>query len=259
MLVTKTNDLDTVCEIPCDCDCNCDTDDMRTTNTRVVPVTPAAKEEEDNLFVNKPVGPCPALLVDGVLESVTRERELLTKDWVEFYDSLLEELITHGKVRPAYVRSLPNRAWYVISLTCCSATCCMPCCIWDSMCAITQLFCRVSCCWGCFCKFCDSAYSDIMKDIKKDKVEAFGKIRSKLDVKETQAMCLKYLAAFDEHAAKKTPEAARVANVLREQLVDIVSMYSPNFAHFLIKDDGNILRLRYAIICEWSSPFVRAM
>ena len=177
--------------------------------------------------------------------------------WTEFYKAQLDEIVRTGKVSPAYVRSLPSRAYYCATLTCCSATCCLPCCMCDTACVVSQALTGKSCCWGLFSKFLEGAISDMMKDSKKEAKDAFVKNRNKLNHAATQDMCKQYLIEFDVQVAKRTPASAKVANEIRVQLHRMIVSYSPRISHMLLRDDGDIDKLRTAVYAEWTVGFER--
>jgi hypothetical protein len=61
-------------------------------------------------------------------------------------------------------------------------------------------------------------------------------------------VCLAYLAAFDKNIKEKTVDGARKANIIRDNLVKIIKLYTPGYSlFFTLNDNGDIGEIRCVI------------
>lgn len=176
----------------------------------------------------------------------------ITDRWVEFFTQQLEEIVKTGKYVPKYAHSLPKRVNYAVTLTCCATTCCAPCCMWDTMCSLTEIVCKKSCCWGMFCTFIGRSCADMMHDTKDDIWKEFEEQKKEIDLEKMQDICKRYLIEFDLHVAMNNVEGAKIANQIRFQLHQMVHSFSPRPLHLCIKE-SDVDALRRAIYEEWDN------
>lgn len=163
--------------------------------------------------------------------------------WEQHYMDMLNEILTSGRVRSKYKHSVVGRIGQTFMLSICTGTMfmfCLPCVLLDFGAA-------------CFKKVkpesvrfvaatCNDIYEDIrMKDLSNIKMTDLTK-------SVIMRVILKYLQAFDACIAEKTETGARRANIIRGELVNIISHYGPGAKYVMLRDDGDMSKLREIIV-----------
>ncbi len=163
--------------------------------------------------------------------------------WEKHYMDMLNEVLSSGKKQIKYKHSTITRIFNVCAITSCSMTCCAPCIMWDCMC------CCVSFCmkknpfkWGVGFDFISNSCKDTFED-KRESV--LNGIKLKHLTKDLVMKVLRiYLEKYDTCLAMNTIDGARKANIIRVMMVYIIRKYSPGFEYMMLKDDGDILKIR---------------
>ena len=168
----------------------------------------------------------------------------ISKQWKEAQLQIIEELKAYGKQKPQYKIGMPRRIWNVLSTGLCCGTVCLPCVAWDCVCCCCSLLCAGSnpFKWGCTFKAIDDACTTTFED--KRTMFLLGVKSNTLDVDVFAEVCNAYVAAYDQEMERKTTQGAMRANIIRERAFHTVAVYSPLFKYSLIRDDGNIDRIR---------------
>jgi len=166
--------------------------------------------------------------------------------WERHHIDMLNEVLNSGKKQVKYKNSTASRIFGVCTITSCSMTCCAPCIIWDCMC------CCVSICmkknpfkWGIGFDFVTNSCKNTFEDTR---TSVLDEIKLKHLNKDLVISVLKmYLEKYDECLASKTVDGARKANIIRVMIVTIIRKYSPGFEYMMLRDDGDILKIREII------------
>lgn len=185
----------------------------------------------------------PTLMVNDDHNSSDNEKN---KTWKQIHTEFLDEIVAHAHIKKHYKMSAPRRIWNVVSTALCCSTVCSPCLAWDCVCCTLSLCCKSNPCrWGIAFESVGRLCEDTFVDTRMEKLK---NIKSKdITCQSMQSICAAYLSAFDAQLALKTVEGAKRANIIREKLVRIISIYGPGFKYALMKDDGNIDNLRQTI------------
>ena len=160
--------------------------------------------------------------------------------WKKYKLEMLSEIEQFGRIKPKYKNNTSKRIWYTISTTLCGMICCGPCIIWDCMCCCTSMCLKSNpfkygMGFECCTSSCNAIYEDerenIMKSIKASFIMNYPHIVG--DVAKA------YLYTFYKCRDTQTPASLKAANIIREQLVEIIRDCSPEYKFVSLKDTGN--------------------
>lgn len=155
----------------------------------------------------------------------------------EYYLNMLENIKKNGYYKLELKNSFPKRWWSLFNLGVCTFTCCAPCCIRDTLCCCVSNICCTQHKWmPTYCAFANHVLEGIYE--KKNKIVP----HTRLDVSPVTVMdvCKTYLIEFDMAIARRTAFDARIANSIRETVVNILQQYHMH----RLKDDGDVDKLR---------------
>lgn len=179
------------------------------------------------------------------------DNEALTKKWRMLHESMLQNIVREGRYVPDYEKNCAQRCWHGTTLVGCSVLCCGPCCIWDTACGTCYACCgcagRFGLFFNCFAQSCD----EMMRDKNMVIGDMLRENKTRLYAGDVRAMCRRYIAEYDVQLSAKTANGARAANCIREKLTDIIRLYSPSIRHVLLRDNGDMDRLRNIVEKDW--------
>ena len=158
--------------------------------------------------------------------------------WKDIYMKRLEEILSLGKVVPKYKYSTPMRIYNVIITSLCCTTLCSPCLLWDCVCGMLSCICKNPCKYGCTCMVITKTMDKTFEDLEKTKLSNIKVLHIEYDCLKT--VCDAYISAFNTCISKKTVVDSKKANIIREQLVQIIRKYTPTFKYVFYEDTGNI-------------------
>lgn len=187
---------------------------------------------------------CYKPVVTSSLSSDITEKE---GQWKNALKNMLHEIQCYGDVKPQYKIGTPRRFWNVLSTAVCCTTVCGTCLMWDCVCCTVSLCClkKNPFKWGCafhgISQACDDTFADKRKDLLKNIKPRHISCTAMMEV------CNEYLAAFDTYVSEKNAKSAKKANIIREQLFDILRVYTPNFRYISLHDNGNIDLIRQIV------------
>lgn len=163
--------------------------------------------------------------------------------WEKHYIDMLNEILTSGNIKPKYKHSVGGRVGHTFLLSIFTGTMftfCLPCVFIDFGTA-------------CFKKdkpksvrFVSATYDDIYEDIRRKDLRNIK--LTDLTKAVIMRVVLKYLQAFDACLAEKTEIGAKQANIIRCELVSIISQYGPGAKYVMLRDDGDMSTLRGIIM-----------
>lgn len=159
------------------------------------------------------------------------------KDWIKWHLQLLSLILETGKCNPEPVYSCPKKAWFIFTLTACTSSCCLPCCLWDTSCLLFECIHKHKFRYGCYLQCLVSSCEELHKTKKQEWSMYAFKPASHSCVID---VCKQYLIEFDCCVSKKTIQDAKKANIIREVVVNILQ----NNGYSALVDDGDIDKLR---------------
>jgi len=174
--------------------------------------------------------------------------------WKTIHIKMIEDVKTHGKVMKDYKNGPCERACSIFTIFGCSVTCCLPCLTWDMLCCTLD-----NCCcksggnpfsYGTGVKFIDSACTQAFADNQADNLAKVNNLSFMEYPKEVHNVCVAYLAAIDEGLALKTVQGAKVANILRKMLVDVIRESHLKFEYICLIDNGDLVKVRRIVNVE---------
>ena len=164
--------------------------------------------------------------------------------WQKYQMEKLNEVMKEGEVKKKYKWNLFCRAYRVTTISLCAATCCAPFLLYDTLCCCVNICCCggkskaiYGCGFSCIKESCDEAFED-----KREKEVA--ECGTRIDPVIYTSVCSAYMAAFDSCISMGK---AREANIIRGNLVPLMKRYAPDLQCIMLRDDGDIEKLRNII------------
>lgn len=156
---------------------------------------------------------------------------------------MLQEIQTTGKVQPKYLHPTLKRCCATTTTVCCLTTFCLPCVLWDTLCCcLSVCFRKNPCRWGASYQFADKMYETTHLDTRVQELKTIS--RMEIQPNDIYHIAISYYDAFQEALRNKKPSQA---NIIRAELVTLLSKYSPIIDHAFLQDNGDLLLLQFAI------------
>lgn len=154
-------------------------------------------------------------------------------EWRAHYEAVLENI----KQNIQYKHPLQQRACSLYNCVICSALCCAPCCLYDTVCCSLQRLCGCSCSHGMYCLLASAVIDKTYERTNK----VLPVKNSNVSPETVRDVCKKYMIEFDMCVVQRTVKHARMANEIREFLVHIIQMHLKRYD---VRDDGDVDKLR---------------
>ena len=163
--------------------------------------------------------------------------------WKTHYQTMLQEIQSTGKIQPQYLHSTPKRYCAATTAVCCLSTFLFPCLIWDTLCCCASICCKKNPCrWGAAYHFADHIHEATTLDLRKNELKTISRIE--IHPEDLYYIATSYYQAFQEALTNKK---ASQANIIRAELVTLISKYSPIIDHAFLQDNGDLALLQFAI------------
>lgn len=166
--------------------------------------------------------------------------------WKNEYIQILQEIREIGHPIPQYRHSLLKRFYNVIITSVCCTTVCSPCVCWDCMgCCCSLVVKDNSCRWGCAFESIANTCSETFADNRREKLKNIDK--KKIQKETFVDICNMYVNAFHDELKQKTTPGAKHANIIRDELLNIIRKYAPGYRYAFLKDSTTIEEMREMI------------
>lgn len=175
-----------------------------------------------------------------------KHQENIDDVWKSVYIEILNEIREFGHRKSHYRHSASRRLYNVIVTSLCCSTVCAPCLCWDCMgCCCSLVMKDNSCRWGCAFESIANTCSETFADNRKEKLKNIDKKKIQKDT--FVDICNMYVNAFHDELNQKTTLGAKHANIIRDELLNMIRKYAPGYRYAFLKDSTNIEEMREII------------
>lgn len=156
---------------------------------------------------------------------------------------MLQEIQSTGKVQPQYLHGAAKRCCATTTTVCCLSTIFLPCMLWDTLCCCASIcYKKNPCRWGAAYKFADHMHEATTLDLRKNELKTITRVE--IDPHDLYYIAHAYFQAI-QHALQSSQPTQ--ANIIRGELVTLISKYSPVIDHAFLEDNGDLTFLQFVI------------